>query len=168
MSEIDITISWPESTVPLPYIDASGAPRHSSIASDTTQSLIVRRLRFSGGRHTELKVEWVLSIAQFFAFKTLFDTTLSMGAALFKIELKYPKQSELTEWVARFVGGYDAEYLDGNWRVSAVLDLILPVDLPEVDAGEGYAGYYVEPEESGGEYMPYITSDGFHYHVIDE
>lgn len=122
--------SWPD-TLPLPLLDFSASLRTGTLVDPADQAFISRRSRFNRF-YRSMSAGWVLNIQEFDAFKTFFNDEIGNGAALFRIELRYPKNSELTQWAVRFgEDGYEAQQLDGNWSISANLDLVLLNELAE-------------------------------------
>jgi hypothetical protein len=119
---LTIDIPWP-ATLPLPFVDYAGANRNATISSTFEDGPIVRRSRFNKF-YVPASVTWRLTEAQYAAFQTFFGITLGNGAAAFSLELRYPKNSALSTWMVRFVGGYSCEYLEGIWSITARVDLI--------------------------------------------
>lgn len=152
-------ITWP-TDLPLPYTDATGAPAHAILASSYDTARIQRRLRFSGDACIELGVTWELTIGQYEDFKAFYLEDLHNGASLFQLELRHPKTTELTEWVVRFAQSYEASYDEGVWSVSASLQLLRLVELPEPAGTVGTEGFLVLPD---GE--QFVTQDGFDFYV---
>ena len=165
---VTVDISWP-STLPLPYIDYNGTPRNSTTVGPIEDGNHVQRRSRSRKAYFSITMQWVLKPSELEAFQTFFDTTLGNGTAAFSIELRFPKNSELTEWMVRFDGdGYQTQYQDGLWQVSADLDLITPIVLEDEAAVIGYAPFLVEAEESGVDPEVFETSDGHEFYVVEE
>lgn len=122
---LTINNEWPD-TLPLPLIEYSGTPRHATINSPEDTPSIDRRSRFTRSYNT-LEVSWCFTHEQFELFQSFVRYDLGNGTAQFKIELKFPKNSALTEWAVRFEGSYEAEEVDGLWKVNAALELVNPV-----------------------------------------
>ena len=120
-----ITNTWPVN-IPLPAIDHSGAPRQAVLTSSGAESRVDRRSRFQKA-YASLSVSWMLTTEQMAAFETFYITTLSNGTAQFKLELRYPLNSALTEWAVRFEGEYSAKHNEGWWTVETTLDIINPI-----------------------------------------
>lgn len=125
---------WPEIVVadtdqtplPLPFIDYAGEPRNATVQSKATAPKILRRSRMFW-TYQVIKATWFLTSVQYSAFQSLYENDLGCGTAQFRMNLRYPKNTELTEWVCRFAGeGYGASYLDGVWQVASSLELIGP------------------------------------------
>lgn len=75
--------------------------------------------------YVSLSVMWTLLPAELDAFKVFFHDTLGQGTASFRIELRYPRNSDLDDWIVRFDGtGYEMDYLDGAWSVRSGLVLL--------------------------------------------
>lgn len=157
-----LNVDWPLS-LPLPYVDFSGQPRHATLISPLGSAKIVRRTRFVAGVVT-LPVSWMLTPEQYDAFKAFFLEDLGSGAALFLMELRYPRNSALSEWTVRFVEGYESRYLDGVWEVRAELDL-LQTALAAVSPVFSASGFMVVSEESEGESEDFIEADGHPFYV---
>lgn len=162
MSILTIDIVWP-AELPLPFVDYAGANRNATISSSFDDGPIVRRSRFDKF-YVPASVSWRLTEAQYAAFQTFFADTLGNGAAAFSLELRYPKNSALSVWMVRFIGGYSCEYLEGIWSVTGRIDLI---DKSEVDAEAELVGYVPFEVEDGADHVPYITSEGFEFWVIE-
>lgn len=152
------------SSLPLPFVDYSGAPRNATLRSAGEQGYVFRRSRFDA-RYSELQIAWRLTPTEYGNLKSFFLTTLGNGAARFQIELRYPKNSSVSEWIVQFIGGFDAQYGDGIWSLSSNLDLLRPVQLPPVAGPIGTAGYHVASEEESGEYLLYTTTPDHPYYV---
>jgi hypothetical protein len=129
-NEITINVDWPI-TLPLPYVDYEGSPSNTTLVGDVKNGNIQRRSRYHRS-YIHVSLIWVFSFSQFEEFKTYFQTTLERGVSQFKISLRYPQNSELTEWAVRFIGGYEAAYLDGAWSIKANVDLVNLVALAEI------------------------------------
>jgi hypothetical protein len=121
-------ITWP-TTLPLPFIDYTGTVRMATLSSSLQQGRIDRRQRFTVSIPT-LQVQWILSAAELVAFQTFFNTTLHGGTALFEMELKYPRNTELNSWVVRFLQGYQARRVDSFWIISVPLELLRSSTIP--------------------------------------
>ena len=116
-------------SLPLPFVDFSGQSRVPSIVSDAQSSVIAGRSRFEK-RYATLNVQWVFTQAELEIFEDFFDDDLGNGCACFSLELRYPLNSELTEWLVRFTEGYDVTNQEGMFSVQASLELVNPVVLP--------------------------------------
>lgn len=123
---LEMDITWP-TTIPIPYIDFSGQPRNSVVLSPSGAPLMERRSRFFRS-YSILSVSWVLTSEELELFKNFYNSDLGNGTAAFKIELRFPKKSALTEWSARFPGGFEAQRQDGMWQVKSQLDLVNPIN----------------------------------------
>lgn len=122
---LTLDYEWPE-TLPLPFLDYSGVPRNQTLFSPDAAYHVARRSRFTRS-YCVLSAVWHFSDDQMEAFKA-FLVVLGNGAAQFKIELRFPKNSALTEWAARFESSYEGEYNDGIWTVNAALELVSPFE----------------------------------------
>lgn len=172
MSErIPTDISWPDGTLasshssgayplPLPFIDYSGGPINSTVQSSLDMGVISRRSR-SQAAFGSINASWVFNPEEVDGFEAFFIDVLGNGAASFQIDLKFPKNSELTRWVVRFVGGYRSQPMDDVWRVEAQLYLIWPADVLDPETALGFS-VYLTADTPGEEYL---TSDGFIYAV---
>jgi hypothetical protein len=119
---ITVDIAWPE-TIPLPFLDFSGSPRNATISSTIESPRIEQRSRF-GTSYGTLSVQWVLTAAELVLFETFYNDTLGNGTSCFSIDLRFPKNSQLTEWMVRFVDTYGVSYTDGVATVESKLDLV--------------------------------------------
>jgi hypothetical protein len=126
MSQLTVNAVYP-TALPLPSISYSGEPRNSTIISKDTAALLYRRSR-NIRSYGSLSVQWVLTLAEWTALRAFISTTLHGGVDAFKIELRYPNNTSLTEWAVRFQNDVDGAHDEGMWKISAVLDLVNPVD----------------------------------------
>lgn len=122
--ELQIELEWPED-LPLPRETFSGDPRNSTIVSQSESVVIARRSRFTR-TYATLTVMWVLTDAQYRAFKDFFADDLGNGTAQFKMDLLYPANSELKAWAVQFEEGYEASYEEGMWTIQSQLNLVGP------------------------------------------
>jgi len=152
-----IDLTWPDGTgseddtaLPLPYVDYAGSNRNATITSTIEGGPYLRRSRFDK-YYIPLLVSWRLNEAELAALRRFFETALGNGSAAFALELRYPKNTELTTWKVRFVGGYSCEFLDGLWAVSARLDLLDKDELEDQATLLGLSTFQVidETESSG-------------------
>lgn len=151
MSKIVVNNSWPES-LPLPFVDFSGSPRDTTLTSpETDPAKIRRRSRYTKNYHS-LPVKWVFTTAEYNTFKSFFKNTLRASSA-FSIELRFPKNSALSEWIARFISdGFEATPEEGMWVVDALLDLVFKQEL-----GTGFGPFRVVVEGESGHSQPFYT-----------
>ena len=163
---LNAIVNWP-TYLPLPYVDASGEPLHATLASSLEHARIQRRQR-----HTavvvSLSVRWVLGLQEYDNFKDFFATDLGNGAAKFVLELRYPKNSVLTEWRVQFMGGYTSTYEDHNWGVEAVLNLheVVEAVVPEPELPLAWTGFQVmSAEESAGDWDSFVDADGYEFYT---
>lgn len=126
MPELAVTTSWP-STLPLPFIDYSGAPRHATLMTNAESPRYTRRSRFERSYNT-IAISFIFNQSQYDAFEAFIEDDLANGAAQFIIELRFPLNSALTEWAVRFEEGWESNYNDGVWTVTAILELVNPVN----------------------------------------
>lgn len=160
---VPINITWPTS-LSLPLLDYNGAVRDTMIVSPIESAAIKRRSRFTRV-YPSLSVVWVMKMKEYKDFGSFFLHDLGNGAAQFKISLLFPLNSGLTDWIARFdEKGYEAEYMDGSWRVSGSLELVMLAVLPEAAPLFGWGSFLVRGEESGTE-QEFETIDGFIFYV---
>jgi len=122
---LTINNEWP-AELPLPLIDYSGTPRNGTIRSPDETPIAVYRQRFTRSYNT-LNVGWCFTEEQFDRFQNFVLYDLGNGTAQFKLELKFPKNSALTEWAVRFEASYEAEHDDGVWKTTAALELVNPI-----------------------------------------
>ena len=165
MSElIASTNIWP-ADLPLPDIDYSGQVSNTTITSPAESGYIYRRSR-SKKTYYALSVSFHFKVNQFREFKTFFYTDLGNGSASFKIPLRFPKNSELTDWTAQFAGGFEGSYEEGMWSVRTNLNLITPVVLPDVAPLLGYSEFLVVTDvSSGADSIGFETSDSLLFYV---
>jgi len=130
---LQVDNTWPTS-LPLPKVEFSGRPRNATLTSPTENAAIVRRSRFTRS-YTTLSVAWCFSAVQMQTFVDFFQDDLGNGTGQFKIELRYPETSILSEWTVRFEGGYQREYDEGIFHVKAGLELIETVPSSAVTPG---------------------------------
>lgn len=154
---------WP-TTLPLPYVDFDGHPMQATLSSPVKNAKIQRRSRFYTAV-TDVSVKWVLGIAENEEFEAFFEESLDNGAALFSIDLKYPKLTELTNWIVRIKEGYSAEYQDGNWIIEAGMELIRRGVLSAPASIEGYTYFLVLDEDSGLEHVQFVDADELNFAV---
>jgi hypothetical protein len=145
-----ITYSWPAS-LPLPLEMFEGATEHRTLCSPLSAPIIYRRSRGSSAQ-ASITARWVFTIEQYDTFLSFFEDDLGEGAALFVMEIRYPKSSELTNWVVRFTEGLECVPLGRLWSVSASLtlvreDFVLPTQWSPflVVQGGGYESFVVSP-----------------------
>lgn len=153
-------IEWP-SALPLPHLEYSGAPRVPTISSSLDQGAIIRRSRFSK-TYSQIRVRWVLTSASSYeAFSSFFADDLGNGISAFAIDLRYPRNSSLEEWMVRFLAGYEMDYEDGAWIIHAELDLIRKTTLSALAALEDWSPFQVVSEESSGaDPEDFLVEDG--------
>lgn len=156
-------MSWP-SDFPLPYVDYSGDPRYPNTVSPVRNANILRRSRFETSYATA-QVRWIMDVDQYEKFKVFYGDQLGNGNSSFTIQLRYPKNSVLTEWLVAFLEGFQATYHEGLWEVRASLDLKWPVILDAMAALSGFLAFKVTSEDSGGGFDQFVTSDGFRFMV---
>ena len=163
-------ISWP-GELPLPLVDYTGRPTHQTLASPLENAIIQRRSRGTSAG-IDINVQWVLTIAQYDTFKDFFVEDLGNGTAIFALELRHPKTSELATWWVRFRGPWESIPMEAFWTVSASLFLVrqetvLPVPAPPLN----WQPFLVMPEEpsesesSGGGYIPFVVQENSPYFV---
>lgn len=165
---LTMTRKWPESVtadtdvtpLPLPYLEYTGEPRNSKVESKSSVLKIGRRSRFTKN-YPMANLTWVFTQVQYYAFVEFYTTDLGLGTASFRINLRFPFNNFITEWVVRFVGeGFNARNLDGAWQVTAGIEMIGPFILPDPASLEDWAPYQTVLEEN------YETSDGESYEAL--
>jgi hypothetical protein len=120
--QVPSLVEWP-SDLPVPLESFSGEPLYGNSYTDVKSEALYRVNRFKKVYY-RLSVSWIFTDEQFSTFQNFFDNDLFNGTSVFKIELRFPKNSELKSWAVRFLGGYEAELQDkGIWKVRA--DLLL-------------------------------------------
>ena len=123
-----------------------------------------RRSRYTKLYHNAV-VSWVLDPDQYETFQAFFEIGIHQGSAQFELSLRYPKNSELTAWVVAFVGGYEAQYVEGMWQLQAELDLVRTVALPEIAFPDGHGPFYVGDPDNSGETLLFSTPGGNPFYV---
>jgi hypothetical protein len=160
---------WPES-LPLPFVDYSGAAMVGFINSDLTSAVTQRRTRFRK-TYGAVACTWQLGTAQKRAFETFIADTLGNGASAFSIDLRLPKNTELTNWMVKLggEGSYEIMFQEGTWRASASLELIAPTLLPDAvdDPNAGLDVFMLGSDASSSD-EPLIDSDGEEFFVLLE
>lgn len=130
--QITADISWPDgsSPLPLPFFEFSGSCKNASIASEKESPRIDRRSRFQTS-YASLAVRWVFTEEELAEFESFYENTLGNGVSCFSIDLRFPKNSELTSWLVRFDGGYQITKSDGPPIVEATLFLVSPMTVAD-------------------------------------
>lgn len=126
---IPIEETYPES-LPLPYIEYSGAPRNSTICTPAGAAFIARRSRFTKS-YVSLSLKWFFTSDQYTTFRAFVLDNLGNGAASFVMSLRYPKNSALDDWIVKLIGPYEATSRDGLWEVAASIDLCGKVEMED-------------------------------------
>jgi len=158
-------ITWP-STLPLPAPEHSGNPLNATVASGLDSGTIQRRTRFRAAQ-IRLAVQWNLSLAELGALEAFLLDDLDNGTARFQVELRHPKLTELTTWVARFLGEIASTAQDGRWQVQAQLELSVTVPALLLAPEVGWAPFYVHSlSESDPEFTPFAEPDHVHYFAV--
>lgn len=109
---LTVDIEWP-ATLPLPRLDYNSALLPSVIVSDGSAPTLQRRNRFTP-LYKRIQADWIFTATEYAAFSTFFTTTLTMGVAAFSIELRYPKNTELTTWLVRLGSGFSRTPSENN------------------------------------------------------
>lgn len=164
-SSANTVIYW-HGTLPLPLVDYSGHPTHVSIASSSESAKLARRRRFRASG-AEANLSWVFTVDEYDIFKAYYLTDLDLGAAEFQMELRYPLNSSLTLWIVKFIGQYEASYIDGNWLVKCTAQLLHPAAVDAQAQVVGYDLFMVMSETTGAEPETFIDVDNFAYSVLE-
>jgi len=123
MSNITTTNVWP-ATLPLPAIDYTGGANPPTLVSGRRAAHFKRRRRWVQ-TYSTLTVRWKLTREEYTEFKAYWQDTLGHGSANVEIELKYPKQSALDEWVVKFLSDLSVTTEDNSViNVSATIQLL--------------------------------------------
>lgn len=149
MPDLRISTEWP-STLPLPFVEYRGSSDVATLHSPLSSGRLKARERFTKP-YVRATFEWNFTETQYSAFLTFFLDTLGNGSGKFKIELRYPKNSALTEWVVRLLGALDVETTDedANFRVRVSAQIIELTTVPDkADTVLNY--FYVETDDSDG------------------
>jgi hypothetical protein len=169
MSTLSITTKWPEAhaadtdftPLPLPFYEFAGQPRDGKLESKTGVQKINRRNRFTK-TYPMLSLTWIFTQVQYYAFVDFYTDGLGLGTARFRINLKWPFNNFLTEWVVRFLGeGFNVRQLDGAWQVTADVELVDPFIIADGASLEDYQIYQTADEEN------YQTVDEENYEAIE-
>ncbi len=131
--KITTTNVWP-ATLPLPALEYSGGAAVATIVSVGSAAKIRRRSRWATS-YAALTVRWLFTAAQLTEFLTFWSDTLGNGAARFEIELRFPKNTALDEWIVGFISDIEINALDDNMNeVNTNLQLISKTTLPDAAA----------------------------------
>ena len=115
-------IEWP-ADLPLPALQFAGQSAHAIAQTDIPGGGVTRRRRATPFYAT-LEVSWALSEAQLANFEDFVTTSLSNGTSQFRIHLKHPLNSALTNWAVRLLPDYQVAEGDGTHSVQALLELV--------------------------------------------
>lgn len=116
---------WP-ALLPLPRVDFAGTENNSTFASGVESGVVALRSRFTP-TYPLLQVEWTFEADQYLDFLDFYQMDLGMGCGAFEIELRYPKNSELTAWMVRFIGERNETKMEsGLFVVKSSIELIHP------------------------------------------
>jgi hypothetical protein len=145
---IDITNEWP-TALPLPFYEFAGDAGAATLHGSPNRAKIKRRSR-QERVHVNLNVKWVFQRAEMKAFLAFWEDTLGNGTASFKMELRYPKGSDLDTWIVKFITELDVVTPDhGTWEVAASIQLVQSATVEDKATIVDY-GFYVQSEETGG------------------
>lgn len=145
---VDITNEWP-STLPLPFFEFGGDAGVNTLHGPARRAKIKRRQR-QERVHVNLNVKWTFERAEMKEFLAFWEDTLGNGTASFKIELRYPKGSDLDTWIVKFITELDVVTADhGIWEVAASIQIVQSATVEDKAAIVDY-GFYVQSEETGG------------------
>lgn len=148
-----IASSWP-TTIPLPAVSSTGAFGGSLLVSSSP--LPLRRRRFCL-QHHRLQVSWTLTVAQYLAFVSFFESDLCYGSSCFLLELRYPRLGSLSSWVVRFLGPLSIVQTEGMYLISASLSLL------REDVVSSFSAFLVA--DGGG--TPFLVVPGEEFAVLD-
>jgi len=163
MSTIALDNTWPAS-LPLPYVQMGGDSYYGVISSPSESARILRRDRF-GTRYLDVTAQWRLDATQFAAFQAFFEL-LGNGGSRFGISLRFPKNTELQDWKALFVGGYEVQFEEGVWSVQAPLNLERLLEVTDADlVGASY--FLVASETTGGADEQFVGPSTTFFAVTD-
>jgi len=126
---VNVTNEWP-ATLPLPYIDFSGGADVATLFSPDDAAVIKRRSRQTQTFAT-IGIVWKFTPEQFTEFKEFWEDNLGVGAAVFAIELRYPKISELNTWLVKMVSELSIE--DTDHEIYEVTARVQVLSLATVD-----------------------------------
>jgi len=143
---VDITNTFP-STLPLPFVNYSGAAGVSTIVSPNSMGRSRRRFRWYS-TYTVLEVSWRLTHTEWGLFKTFWEG-LGNGTAKFAMELRYPKTTDLDVWVCQFLGDLNVSNVDGHFReVGTTLHISIPTTVNDKAVSQLHF-FWVLPVASG-------------------
>jgi len=120
---IPIEIEWPN--IPLPHCDFTGSTTNATISTPSDVGGTIVRSRFRKSYPT-IGVKWNFLVSDYDAFLTFFQDTLGNGTACFKIDLRYPKNSELKSHIVRIANGVTSTAQDGTWLVEGQMEILGP------------------------------------------
>lgn len=134
MATVTVTNSWPV-TLPLPHVNFQGTSDVATLHSPIQSGRHKTRQRFTMP-YASARLTWNFTKTEYEAFVTYHEDTLGNGKAGFKIELRYPNNNSLTEWIVRFLGDIDVEIIDRDaiFKTSVQAQLIRTLDLPDKSA----------------------------------
>lgn len=124
MPSLSITADWDNSSLPLPVINY-GANILSAV--DITDSLLgkTNAAERYPNEYPQLDVIWSLSASQMDTFESFWNGELDNGSAVFVLDLRYPKNSAVTQWTVQFVSEYQFRMqAPGRYSVGATIQLI--------------------------------------------
>jgi hypothetical protein len=133
MSLVPISIAWP-SSLPVPHIDYTATAGVGTVNSDQ-DSLFIARRRRNSTTFPALSVKFVFTPVEYAQFRSFLRYDLFNSAAMFGIDLLWPKTSAVTSWICKFRRGMTTNFENGIWTVEAVLLLYQRVEIPDPDSG---------------------------------
>lgn len=124
-----VDIDWPEG-IPLPLLDYTGKEVTVTLVGDIDNGKIARRSR-RFATHKDIQATWALTNSEYKALVEFYSNVVYGGAAAFAVELRYPLNSDLTEWQVRFTSELTTMHMEGHWMVECGLRLIRPTAIAE-------------------------------------
>jgi len=123
--------AYPSTMLPGPTIDYALSERSATIRSQMESGRFRQRRRFTTSANV-VPVSWIFTPFQFSMFRSWFFFKVSQGADYFTMDLDLGGEEDPQNVAARIVEGvYDARYQDGNWLVTATLEVENPTLVTE-------------------------------------
>lgn len=124
MPTLSVTKDWDNSGLPTPFIEYGGDLLSVVDISRSLEGKVSAAER-DLNEYPVLNVGWRLSGSQLETFETFWEGTLNNGSATFILDLRYPKNSAVTQWAVQFVSEYQFRMqAPGRYSVEATIQLI--------------------------------------------
>lgn len=157
MPSLSITADWTNSGLPLPRLGYAGEVNASV---DVTPGLLGRTFARERGKreYPVINVVWELSASEMETFESFWNGELDNGAAVFILNLRYPKNTALTQWAVQFISGYQFQMAaPGRYSVGSSIQLVTK-DFTLDDRSNRLTGDNTHDFEDSFE--SYVTSNG--------